>query len=105
MAVKVPVPPPPLLPQPIERGEMDDRALLLAAVALAERLRATESDTEEVGVQALIWNLQNLMRLFDRPTVPCPVNDGIVNFTRTVLSGDWETGEWMLTWKVDQNGQ
>ncbi len=92
------------LPQQISTGEMNDRALRFAATALIERLGATESDTQEVGVQALIFNLQNLMRLFDRPTIQCEIKEGIVTFNRTIMDGDWETGRWNLEWSAQPNG-
>jgi hypothetical protein len=80
------------LPQIVSRAEMDERALLFAATSLIERLNAVDHDVGEVGVQALVFNLQNLMRLFDLPTYECEVKFGVVVFTRSVSRGDWETG-------------
>lgn len=105
MAEKVAVPEKHPKPKLITPEEKDDRALQLAAVALLERLTATDNDTGEVGVQALIWNLQNLMRLFDRPTMSCDIQGGAVVFNRTVTRGDWENGDWHLKWTVDNNGE
>lgn len=92
------------LPQQISAEEMDERALRFAGTALIERLGATDSDTKEIGVQALIFNLQNLMRLFDRTTYDCEIKEGIVTFNRTILDGDWETGRWNLEWSAKPNG-
>ena len=92
------------LPQIVPREEVDQRALHFAATALIERLLATEDDPDEVGVQALIFNLQNLMRLFDTPTFECELKDGSVMFTRSVVKGDWETGRWKLKWDVRTDG-
>lgn len=91
-------------PQMIPPEQMNERALLFAAMALIERLIATGDDPDEVGVQALIFNLQNLMRLFDTPTFECEIKDGSVMFTRSVVKGDWETGRWKLKWDVRTDG-
>lgn len=88
------------LPQIVSREAMDERALHFAATALIERLLATGDDPDEVGVQALIFNLQNLMRLFDVPSFDCEIKEGSVTFTRSVVKGDWETGRWKLKWDV-----
>ena len=86
-------------PQNITREEMDNRALQFAATALIERLAAVGNDLDDLGVTALVFNLQNLMRLFDRPTYRLELSEGAVAFTRTVLKGDWETGRWNLAWE------
>lgn len=92
------------LPQIISRAEMDERALHFAATALIERLNAVDHDVGEVGVQALVFNLQNLMRLFDVPTYECEIKRGVVTFTRSVVRGDWETGRWELSWESYDHG-
>ena len=92
------------LPQIVSREEMDERALHFAATSLIERLNAVDHDVGEVGVQALVFNLQNLMRLFDLPTYECEVKFGVVVFTRSVSRGDWETGRWELSWESQTRG-
>ena len=104
MTTKEAVPQSLLQPQVIPPEQMNDRALLFAATALIERLIATGDDPDEVGVQALIFNLQNLMRLFDTPTFECEIKDGSVTFTRSVVKGNWETGRWKLKWDVRTDG-
>ncbi|MDE2746602.1 MAG: hypothetical protein OXI41_11555 [Chloroflexota bacterium] len=86
-------------PQNIAPEEMDNRALQFAATALIERLAAVDNDVDDLGVTALVFNLQNLMRLFDRPAFTLDLTEGTVVFTRTVLKGDWETGRWNLAWE------
>ena len=86
-------------PQYIIKEEMNDRALQFAATALIERLVAVDNDADELGASALVFNLQNLMRLFDRPVFTLDLSEGRVRFTRTVLKGDWETGRWNLSWE------
>ena len=93
------------LPQRISSEEMNERALKFAATALLERLLATDNDKDENGVQALVFNMQNLMRLFDATSYRCDIKDGTVTFTRTIMSGDWETGRWNLKWDVQLNVQ
>ena len=78
---------------------MDDRALQFAATSLIERLVAVGYDLDDLGVTALIFNLQNLMRLFDRPQYTLDLSDGTTTFTRTMIKGDWETGRWNLAWE------
>ena len=92
------------LPQSISRDEMDERALQFAATALVERLIATENDIDELGVKALVFSMQNLMRLFDVSEHECDIRDGSVLFTRSVSKGDWETGRWELSWNVRSDG-
>ena len=92
------------LPQIVSPDKMDERAVHFGALALIERLSATDNDTDEVGVQALVFNLQNLMRLFDRPTYRCEIKNGSVAFKREIKKGDWETGRWELSWLVNDDG-
>ena len=92
------------LPQIVSPDKMDERALHFGALALIERLSATDNDTDEVGVQALVFNLQNLMRLFDRSTYGCEIKNGSVAFKREINKGDWETGRWELSWLVNNAG-
>lgn len=99
MVTKEPVPQSFPVPEVVSPAEMDERALRFAATALLERLIATEQDVDEVGVQALVFNLQNLMRLFDRTSYRCEIANGEVTFVRTVSQGDWETGQWSLEWE------
>jgi len=101
MTTKTAIPQTLPLPQVITEEEADDRALQLAAIALVERLTATDDNTDEPGVQALIWNLQNLMRLWDRDTYAIDIRDGVIEFTRSIRRGDWDTGRWTLSWKVE----
>ena len=91
-------------PKSASKLEMDHRALELSATALTERLVAVENKVDELGVQALVFNLQNLMRLFDITTYRFKVNGGDVIFKRTILSGNWETGRWNLEWDVHSDG-
>jgi len=105
MTTKTAIPQTLPLPQELAVNEMDDRALQLAGMALIERLNATEGDTGEVGVQALTWNLQNLMRLFDRTSLSCKIRDGTMTFKRTVEGGDWEQGPWTLSWRIEHDEQ
>ena len=92
------------LPQIVPRDKMNERALQFAATALLERLTATQNDTDEVGVRALVFNMQNLMRLFDIPIYECDIRNGSVTFTRSIIKGDWETGRWTLKWDVRSDG-
>ena len=100
MTTKQAVPQPLPLPQDVPVEELEDRALHLAATALIEHLSAKENDIDDVAVQALVFNLQNLMRLFDRPLYTCPIEDGSVRFSRMIERGDWENGDWKLRWAV-----
>ena len=100
MTTKQAVPQPLPLPQNVPLEELEDRALHYAATALIEYLSATDSDVDDVAVQALVFNLQNLMRLFDRTVYVCPIRDGSVRFNRKIKRGDWEEGEWKLAWNV-----
>ncbi len=88
------------LPQDVAPEELEDRALHYAAVALIEYLSAKANDTEDVAVQAVVFNLQNLMRLFDRRVFTLPIVDGAVEFRRSIARGGWETGDWELAWTV-----
>lgn len=78
---------------------MNERALQFAATALIERLVAVNNNVDDVGVSALIFNLQNLMRLFDQPVYTLDLTEGSVGFTRSVTKGDWETGRWNISWE------
>ncbi len=100
MVAKHGVPQPLPLPQDVASDDLEDRGLRFAAIALIESLSAKGNDVDDVAVQALIFNLQNLMRLFDRPVYVCPIQDGSVRFSRSVVRGDWEDGEWKLGWVV-----
>ena len=100
MATKQAVPKSLPLPQDVAVEELEDRALHFAATALIEHLSAKENDIEDVAVQALVFNLQNLMRLFDRPVYIFHISDGSVRFHRKIERGDWEDGDWKLAWVV-----
>lgn len=91
-------------PQTLPKIGLDERTLHFAAVALLERLVAYDNDIEDAAVQALVFNMQNLMRLFDHTIFQCDINQGTVTFRRTVLKGDWETGRWNLEWNADRDG-
>ncbi len=91
-------------PQAISLEEMNDRALQFAATTLVERLVAVNHSIEDPGVVALVENLQNLMRLFIRPTFKLDLAKGSVTFTRTILKGDWETGAWNVSWEAQDVG-
>ena len=103
MSTKQAVPEPLPFPQDVPVEALEDRALHFAATALIEHLSARENDIEDVGVQALVFNLQNLMRLFDRPLYVCPILDGSVRFSRMIERGDWENGDWKLGWVVQDD--
>ena len=100
MVTKQAVPEPLPFPHDVAESKLEDRALHYAAVALIEHLSAKENDVDDVAVQALVFNLQNLMRLFDRTEFVCPIQDGSVRFSRFVERGDWEEGQWKLAWVV-----
>ena len=86
------------LPQDVPVDELEDHALHFAATALIEHLSAKNNDIEDVAVQALLFNLQHLMRLFDRPVYIFNISDGSVRFHRKIERGDWEHGRWNLEW-------
>lgn len=100
MTTKQAVPKPLPLPQDVPVEELEDRALHFAATPLIEHLSAKENDIDDVAVQALVFNLQNLMRLFDRPVYVFNIRDGSIRFSRKIDRGDWEDGDWTLAWVV-----
>ena len=104
MVTKDPVPRSLLLPQDVPVPELEERTLRYAAIALLEHLSAKHNDVDDIAVQALVFNLQNLMRLYDRTTFCCDVRDGYVEFRRNMQAGEWEDGRWSLSWKV-KNGR
>ena len=100
MTTKQAVPNPLPLPQDVPTQDLEERTLRFAANSLLEHLSAKENDVDDVAVQASVFNLQNLMRLFDRPVYVCPIEDGSVRFDRRIEQGDWEEGRWKLAWEV-----
>ncbi len=100
MVTKQAVPNPLPLARDVPEEELEERALHYAATVLIEYLSAKENDVEDVAVQAVVFNLQNLMRLFDRHVFVAPIRDGSVEFNRVITRGDWETGQWRLAWTV-----
>ena len=103
MTTKQAVPQPVPLPADVSIEEARERALRFAAVSFIEHLAAKSNDFDDVTVEALAYNLQNLMRLFDLPVYTCPIEDGLVRFNRVIKSGDWENGEWKLKWVVNDH--
>ncbi len=86
------------MPQDVAQEELEDRALHYAATTLIEYLSANDNETEGAAIEAVIFNLQNLMRLFDRREFSIQIVDGWVEFRRSITRGGWENGDWELAW-------
>ncbi len=100
MVTKQAVPQPMPLPQDVPPEELEGRSLHYAAIPLIEHLSAKENNVDDITIQALVFNLQNLMRLYDRHIFTTPLRNGSIEFNRVITSGDWENGQWRLAWTV-----